>query len=535
MPRSLRLGLAAVLVLTFSIVGCDSADLDPTPSGADATEQSARAVTPAVSLDDPRVAAAMRVQERVTPSFLRRPGVVGTGTRINPGGQPSIVVYVENAARAETADLPEKLDDIAVETRVTGRIDLIDATNPQTRFRPAPNGFSVGHYQITAGTIGARVKDSGGNIYILSNNHVLADVNNGLTGDPILQPGAADGGTVTADQIGTLAAFKPIDTSGAANDIDAALALVNGNDLSGETPAPPVAYGAPSTTIYSGNAPLGLAVQKFGRTTGHTSGQIVAVNVALNVCVVPRGFFSCAEVALFTDQYEIQGGTSTDFSAGGDSGSLIVTDDANKQPVALLFAGGGASTFANPIAAVLDHFNVTIDVPDGSGPTNTAPVASFSYSCTDLACDFDGSGSADSDGDALTYSWSFGDGATASGVTASHTYGADGTYTATLTVNDGSASDSESQSVSVSAGSTGGGVSLSATGYKQRGRHFIDLSWSGATSSQVDVYRNGALITTTANDGAYTDNTGQRGGATYTHQVCEAGTSTCSNTTTTVF
>ena len=56
------------------------------------------------------------------------------------------------------------------------------------------------------------------------------------------------------------------------------------------------------------------------------------------------------------------------------------------------------------------------------------------------------------------------------------------------------------------------------------GRQTVDLSWSGATSSNVDIYRNGALIVTTLNDGFYTDPTGGRGHATYTYQVCNAGT-----------
>ena len=80
-----------------------------------------------------------------------------------------------------------------------------------------------------------------------------------------------------------------------------------------------------------------------------------------------------------------------------------------------------------------------------------------------------------------------------------------------------------------------GGITLSAVGYKVQGRHRADLSWSGATSANVDVYRNGAVVATTANDGSYTDVTNNRGSATYVYQVCEAGTSTCSNEATVIF
>jgi PKD repeat protein len=133
----------------------------------------------------------------------------------------------------------------------------------------------------------------------------------------------------------------------------------------------------------------------------------------------------------------------------------------------------------------------------------------------------------------MDYSWDFGDGNSGSGMTASHTYAATGTYAVTLTVTDNEgATGEDAQDVSVTAA---GEFVLSAVGYKVRGRHTVDLTWSGATSTDVDVYRDGALITTTANDGEYTDATNNRGGATYVYQVCEAGTSTCSNEATVIF
>ncbi len=80
-----------------------------------------------------------------------------------------------------------------------------------------------------------------------------------------------------------------------------------------------------------------------------------------------------------------------------------------------------------------------------------------------------------------------------------------------------------------------GGIVLSATGYKVQGRQHADLTWSGATSSSVDVFRNNVKITTTANNGAYTDAIGQRGGGSYTYRICEAGSSVCSNQVTVSF
>ncbi len=90
-------------------------------------------------------------------------------------------------------------------------------------------------------------------------------------------------------------------------------------------------------------------------------------------------------------------------------------------------------------------------VGGGAGGANMTPIASFTYGCQDLSCDFDGSSSADSDGSIASYSWDFGDGATAIGSTVSHTYATRGTYTVTLTVtDDAGATDTESQTVSVS-------------------------------------------------------------------------------------
>ena len=82
---------------------------------------------------------------------------------------------------------------------------------------------------------------------------------------------------------------------------------------------------------------------------------------------------------------------------------------------------------------------------------------------------------------------------------------------------------------------TPGQITLTARGYKVQGRQTVDLSWSGATSSNVDIYRNGVLITTVPNNGFYTDRIGARGHGTYTYQVCEAGTTTCSNQATVTF
>jgi PKD repeat protein len=167
----------------------------------------------------------------------------------------------------------------------------------------------------------------------------------------------------------------------------------------------------------------------------------------------------------------------------------------------------------------------------GGGGGNNPPTAAFSESCTDLSCSFT-DGSTDSDGSVVGWSWAFGDGGTSTTQSPVHAYATSGTYTVTLTVTDnGAATGQTSHAVTVSTG--GGGITLSTTGYVVSGIRKVDLTWSGATGSFVDVYRNGVKITTTANDGFHTDS--PKAAGTYTYQVCNQGTATCSNDSTVVF
>ena len=97
-----------------------------------------------------------------------------------------------------------------------------------------------------------------------------------------------------------------------------------------------------------------MKVQKCGITTGQTEGRIAYLNVAVNVNYGSSG------VATFYNQIGIRPGG---FSAGGDSGSLIVVKGGNndRRPVGLLYAGSSSLTFANPIIPVLSRFGVTVD------------------------------------------------------------------------------------------------------------------------------------------------------------------------------
>ena len=237
---------------------------------------------------------------------------------------------------------------------------------------PVPIGVSTGHPDITAGTIGARVVDDKGNadpaddtFYALSNNHVYANQNDANIGDPALQPGAFDGGTSPADNIGTLHDYEPILFDGSDNTMDAAIVLSSTDILGNSTPSN--GYGTPNSTPVS--ASLNQAVQKYGRTTSLTTGTVSEINLTVNVCY--EGFMVCTKLAKFVDQIAITDGS---FSDGGDSGSLIVTNDADNKPVGLLFAGSSTRTIANDIGNVLTKFGVTID-GSAPGPVATGSIA----------------------------------------------------------------------------------------------------------------------------------------------------------------
>lgn len=162
----------------------------------------------------------------------------------------------------------------------------------------------------------------------------------------------------------------------------------------------------------------------------------------------------------------------------------------------------------------------------GGGGGNSAPTANFSSSCTNLACTFTDA-STDADGTVTGWSWNFGDGTTSTAQSPSHTYAAGGTYTVSLTVTDnGGATGAKSSSVTVTAPPSP--ISLATRGYKVRGVANVDLAWSGATTANVDVFRNGVRIVTTANDGAHTDTLPKGSTGTFTYKVCEAGTTVCS-------
>jgi hypothetical protein len=246
-----------------------------------------------------------------------------------------------------------------VDIKYVGRIQKLETpTTLQKRRRPLVVGCSIGHFKITAGTLGCFVKDRAtGEILILSNNHVLANENNALAGDTIIQPGKFDGGKVSSDAIGQLRRFVKLKKT-AANLVDCALSSIKASINSN-----PRKLGSFGNIAGLGPAVVadGTDVRKVGRTTGETKGRVTAFELDNVVVAYDIGNLR------FDDQIEIEGSGSKSFSDGGDSGSLIF--DTQRGAVALLFAGGdeGGSngkglTYGNPIRAVLDALKVDLVV-----------------------------------------------------------------------------------------------------------------------------------------------------------------------------
>jgi hypothetical protein len=316
------------------------------------------------------------------PQLLSRANVVATGIgyKITAGEKMptlSIVCSVTEkpplSRLAERDKVPANMDGIPTDIILTGPIRAQAARTG--RYRPAPGGVSIGHRDITAGTLGCLVKKDGV-IHILSNNHVLANSNNAEIGDPILQPGRADGGTFPEDHIADLVNFIPISITGVPSEcpigtgvatllngvaaamgsstrlqaisrqagenlVDCAIARpLNDQDVSDEILEVGTIQGKVS-------GELGMTIKKSGRTTGLTTGEIQQVDVTVNVQYGP------GQIATFTDQ--LMAGA---MSQGGDSGSAVL--DNNNNLVGLLFAGSDTTTVINRIENVFSALGLTL-------------------------------------------------------------------------------------------------------------------------------------------------------------------------------
>jgi len=316
-----------------------------------------------------------QIKERYKAELLARENVVAVAVGFKYiGGKRTneLSVIVDVSRKVSKKDLtkqnliPEVLDDVKTDVIETGLVKAL-VYDPTGKFRPAPGGVSIGHKDITAGTLGIVIPQEISSLldgesyaslfglalswpvpkqekfYILSNNHVLANSNVAVIGDPIYQPGPYDGGG-TNDIIAQLSAFVPIKFNGEPNKVDCALAEpLNSSDVAKQEILEIV--GKISGTV---EAQLGMNVRKYGRTTQLNENVIIQISATVNVS------YSNGGVALFEDQI-----ITGSMAAGGDSGSLVVERDGQRV-VGLLFAGSSTITVFNRIANVEEALNIKL-------------------------------------------------------------------------------------------------------------------------------------------------------------------------------
>jgi hypothetical protein len=217
------------------------------------------------------------------------------------------------------------------------------------------------------GTLGSLVSDRSGNLYILSNNHVLAESDQARAGDTVVQPALVDlnCNPQAGRTVGALRYVVPLKST--QTNVDAALAAATpavdgtggilqlGPMLNGSlTPGAPAAGTGEALTASLLNQ---IRVVKSGRTTGLTCSTVNTVNLTVAVDY----YYDCAESQpYYTKTYTNQiGMPGASFADSGDSGSLVI-DAGNAQPVGLLFATGADNSgqgfsVASPIQDVLDE------------------------------------------------------------------------------------------------------------------------------------------------------------------------------------
>lgn len=279
--------------------------------------------------------------------------------------------------------IPKTIDGASTDVIEVGEVKalgLMEASadnevDRKKKIRPAPMGVSGGHYNITAGTCGELLYVGGSMLSIGTNNHVAANSNEAKIGDPFLQPGPHDGGRNPEDIIGYLYGYKPISFIGVPSECPIAKMVVSVLNLFSRV----LGRKTRLTSIYQNTsnlvdaaavilkidadavthildigvpcgtktAVIDMHVQKSGRTTEHTlKGPITAIDATINVN------YGGSRMAMFTDQIII---SQPGFSAGGDSGSLIL--DMDNHAVGKLFAGSDQITIANHI----DNYLTALD------------------------------------------------------------------------------------------------------------------------------------------------------------------------------
>lgn len=374
----------------------------------------------------------LQAQAAFENTLLAKENVVGVAVGLKESEgvkseEMAVVVLVKE--KVSVSDLPQSqviprhVDGVRTDVMAVGELWAQQQT-PRDRYRPTiPGGVSLGHYLITAGTLGCIVRDRDtGERFILSNNHVIANSNEAQLEDVILQPGPADGGTNPADVVAKLARFTPLRyvedpiptpqpptpqpptptpmpngclsmgvqalnalasmlgssqrVIAASQAQQAASAQAAGIPMPAPVPAPVIVQSASVDNSYDAalgrlldNAMFTDEIVNIGRVEGTmapTLGQ--RVRKMGRTTGLTFGTITLLNATVNVGYTTSQGNRTARFtgqviteamSQGGDSGSLIV-DASQNRAVGLLFAGSPLATIFSPIDVVLAGLNVII-------------------------------------------------------------------------------------------------------------------------------------------------------------------------------
>jgi hypothetical protein len=296
-------------------------------------------------------------RERLSP--LRRLSL-GVGVGAKPG-EFLLAVRLQSRSRALDA-LVERLRTLAhgeMDVSFIGvpRAQAVAPLTPKelkSTQRPLVVGCSVGHLATTAGTLGmfARHRKTG-RVVMLSNSHVFGQSGAAKSGEPISQPGPRDGGGA-ATVVGALLDATVL-RADAHQQADAAIALVDG---AVEFAANAIQGVGALTLGDDDDVKPGVKVMKIGRTTGFRRGEVKTIELD-DVGVL----YDDLGTVVFDNQIEIHGEPGLPFSDGGDSGSIVFTDEL--RAIGLVFCGdpaganGAGISFANYLPRVYAALDLT--------------------------------------------------------------------------------------------------------------------------------------------------------------------------------
>lgn len=301
--------------------------------------------------------------------LLQRANAVSVGVgRKNDTDELCLVVGVSKKVPEDQLDkqdvIPSQVDGIQTDVQEIGEIVpelLLAQEDRKRRHRPVPQGVSIGHPDVTAGSAGWMYETDEGEILVGSNNHVMADINQAEVGDPILQPGTADGGSTSEDEVATLSYYTPIESGVTVDLAVASMSATHKNALLG--------VDKPITGVVD-KLSVGDELVKSGRTTGVLRAEIQQLNASVRVNYGDAGTIEIEDCII-----------TGDMSDGGDSGSSSAKEvNGELRAAGRVFAGSSSATvhhsIKNEIGILQEEYDSSIRLmTDQKNDTPTASVS----------------------------------------------------------------------------------------------------------------------------------------------------------------